>query len=226
MEEAGADLVKNVKHKSNTPQKDADLGSQGRIVAATWKKNSLLKLVWTNADEFETIVNSYLDTLAERQSTGGGRKEVTAKLATLDMEIDKGISAIKGYLVYKYNKTNAPSYYPQFGIVKNGNNFIVPRDRDKRAAVLPLILDAITAHGFTGEKYGTAFWQATKTSYDALLTQASAVDGSVAKKVGDKNELHKTIVKTHNALISLIKANYPDTYKSVLREWGFQKEKY
>jgi len=83
MEEAGADLVKNVKRKSNTPEKDADLGSQGRIVAATWKKNSLLKLVWTNADEFETIVNSYLDTLTERLSTGGGRKEVIGKLGYL-----------------------------------------------------------------------------------------------------------------------------------------------
>jgi len=226
MEEAGADLVKNVKHKSNNPEKDADLGSQGRIVAATWKKNSLLKLVWTNADEFETTVNSYLDTLTERLSTGGGRKEVTGKLATLDIDIDKGVSAIKGYLIYKFDKTNAPSYYPQFGIVKNGNNFIVPRDRDKRLAALPLVLPAITVHGFTGEKYGAAFWQATMDSYKALLTQASAVDGTVAKKVGNKNELRKAIVKTHKALIFLLMANYPDTYQSVMREWGFQKEKY
>jgi hypothetical protein len=32
--------------------------------------------------------------------------------------------------------------------------------------------------------------------------------------------------KVLNSLVLLIHCNYPDTYKSVLREWGFQKEKY
>ena len=226
MEDAGADLAKIVKHKSNTPDKDSDLSRLGLTVAAKWKVSPLITLIWTNAVQHETNVNSFATTLSERQSTGGGRKEVTGKLGALDVSIDEGISAIKGYLVYKYEKTNAPSYYPQFGIVKNGNNYIVPRDHDKRAAALPLILAAVTTHGFTGEKYGATFWQATKDSYDALLKEASAVDGTVAKKVSDKNELRKIIVKTHNSLIFVLKANYPDTYKNVIREWGFQKEKY
>ena len=40
-----------------------------------------------------------------------------------------------------------------------------------------------------------------------------------------KNKL-KELNKTLRALINLIKANYPDTYKAELRTWGFQKEKY
>ena len=32
--------------------------------------------------------------------------------------------------------------------------------------------------------------------------------------------------KVLNSLVLLIHCNYPDTYKSVVREWGFQKEKY
>ena len=102
----------------------------------------------------------------------------------------------------------------------------VLHDRNKRKDAFPLILDAIVKHGFGDEKYGTGFWQTTAESYVALMDQASKVDGTVSNKVSSKNELRKTIVKTHNALIYLLRANYPDTYKAVIREWGFQKEKY
>lgn len=223
----GADLVKNVKkYTSNNPDKDSDLGGLTLMVEPAWRANPQITLLFTDVNKYKISIDAYNSTLNERQSTGGERKEKTLKLKDLDASIDEGISAIKGYLVYKYEKNNAPSYYPQFGIERVGSIFIVPRDRNKRQDALPLILAAVTTHGFTTEKYGTAFWQATKDSYDALLKEASTVDGTVAKKVGDKNELRKTIVKTHNALINVLKANYPDTYKNVIREWGFQKEKY
>ena len=222
----GADLAKTVKSKSNNPRKDADMSSLGQMVAPMWKANPNITLSWTNAEQYQTNVNAYTTTLTERHGTGGTRKEISGKLGTYDSKIDEGIAAIKGYLVYKYEKNNAPGYYPQFGIERVGKIFIVPRDRNKRAAALPLILVAITTHGFTGEKYGTAYWQEIAGNYITLLTQATAIDGTVAKKVSAKNELRKTIVKTNNALINIIKGNYPDTDKNVLREWGFQEEKY
>ena len=168
-----ADLVKNVKRTSNIPTKDSDLSDQGQNSATTWANNPQIKLIWITPVQHKANADAYQATLGERMATGGGRKEVTAKLDALDVSIDDAITAVKGYLVYKFEKANAASYYPQFGIV-----------------------------------------------------HATTVDGSVSKKVGDKNELRKTILKTHNALINVLKANYPDTYKSVIREWGFQKEKY
>lgn len=221
-----ADLQKTVKRTSNVPAKDADFGTLGVNSSAAWLKNPLITLLWITPAQHKANVDAFITTLSERRSTGGGRKEVTAKLDVLDVSIDEGTTAVKAYLAYKYEKKNAPSYYPQFGIEHVGSNFIIPRDRNKRAAALPHTVAAITAHGFTNEKYGAAFWQATMESYNTLLAQAAAVDGTVAGKVGTKNELRKTINKTHNALICLLKANYPDTYKNVMREWGFQKEKY
>jgi hypothetical protein len=58
------------------------------------------------------------------------------------------------------------------------------------------------------------------------LLRASTTDGQVAIKVGDKNELKTYLKKVLNALMLVIKGNYPDTYKAELRDWGFQKEKY
>ena len=223
----GADLAKIVKkHTGNNPDKDADLVGLTRMVEPVWRANPQIALLYTDVDKYKISITAFSSTLNERQSTGGDRKEKTLKLKALDVSINKGIAAIKGYLVYKYEKDNAASYYPQFGIERVGSIYILPLDRNKRQAALPIILSAVTTHGFTSEKYGTAFWQATRDSYDTLLKEASAVDGTVAKKVSDKNELRKIIVKTHNSLIYSIKANYPDTYKNVIREWGFQKEKY
>ena len=222
----GADLVKNVKRTSNNPTKDSDLGTLGLSVNNQWKANPKFTLQWITQQQHEANVTGYNDSLNVRKSTGGGRKEITDKLSLYDKDIDEAIAAIKGYLVYKYEKKNAPSYYPQFGIVHVGSLYMLPRDRNKRKDAFPLILDAIVKHGFGDEKYGTGFWQTTAESYVALMDQASKVDGTVSNKVSSKNELRKTIVKTHNALIYLLRANYPDTYKAVIREWGFQKEKY
>ena len=222
----GADLTKNVKKAGNTPAKDADLGNLGLNVANHWKTNPQLTLLWITSAQHETNVTSYNASLLERNSTGGGRGEISKKLSALDREIDLGISAIKGYLVYKYEKNQAPSYYPQFGIAYKGKTFLLPRDRNKRNDALPLIVAAIAKHGFGNEKYGSDFWQQLTVSYQALLEKAVNIDGTVSVKVSVKNELRKTLVETHNALVHVLKANYPRTWKAVLREWGFQKEKY
>jgi hypothetical protein len=222
----GADLVKTVKRTSNNPTKDSDLGSLGLSVNEQWKANPQLTLLWITQPQHEANVTNYNDTLNVRKSTGGSRKEITGKLTDFDFKMDEAVSGIKIGLTYKYGKKDASLYYPQFGIEHIGKLFILPRDRNKRRDTLPLILEAVVKHGFANEKYGTDFWETTAESYNALMDQASKVDGTVSKKVGSKNELRKTIVKTHNALLNLLRANYPDTYKSVMREWGFQKEKY
>lgn len=38
--------------------------------------------------------------------------------------------------------------------------------------------------------------------------------------------MKKSLTKGLNTIIMALKANYPDTWKTELRNWGFQKEKY
>jgi len=222
----GADLVKNVKRTRYNPDKDSDLNTLGDITAGKWLLHPEFTLIWITPAQHKTNVTDFATSLNLRKSTGGGRAEITQKLNNLDDKMDEGISRIKNFLVYKYQKALAQSYFPQFGIVHKGKSYILPKDRDIRKDALPLIIEAIGVHGFTDAEYGLAFWQAANETYKTLLGQASNVDGTVSEKVSDKNVLRKSIVKTHNALINLLRANYPDTYKSVIREWGFQKEKY
>jgi len=221
----GADLVKNVKRTSTLPAKDADKNDTAGLALAKWKENEDFVLRWITVTEFEAIVASFGETLGDRISTAGGRQALTKKLVNLNSDIDTGIMLIKNFLVFKYKK-DAVSYYSQFGIEKAGRNYVLPRDRNRRKEALKLVVPAIEANGFTDDKYDAAWWQAAISSFNELSGSASTVDGTVSQKVSDKNELRKTIVKTLNALIKLLQANFPDTYKAVMRDWGFQKEKY
>jgi hypothetical protein len=224
--EAGAELVKSVKHTRNNPVKDSDLDTLGAGTAQKWLQQPQFTLLWITPAQHQGNVTNFASTLDQKLSTHGGRKGLTQDMSELNTDIEEGIKRIKNFLVFKYQPAKAQSYYPEFGIVHKGKNYIFPNDRDERKKALPLVINAITKYGFTDDKYNLAFWQGANDSYNTLLGQANEVDGAVSQKVSSKNELRKTIVKTHNALINLLKANYPDTYKAVMREWGFQKEKY
>lgn len=164
--------------------------------------------------------------LTSRLQTGSTKPQTAKALKILNQQIDSSISYVKGYIVDKYKKDVAPSYYASFGIEHIGERYVLPADQNKRLAALGLMVTAIAAQGFGTKEYGTTFWTTIKTNYAALLATANTTDSTILVKVGDKNVLKRDLKKGLNALVNVIKANYPDTYKAELRNWGFQKEKY
>ncbi len=210
----------------NIPAADIDLKDVAKQVSDTWLTKPSMTLIWLTQEDFSDIVESYETTLMSRKSTGSTRPIITGKLKNLDFTLDKDVENIKVYLEDKYGKTDAPSYYAAFGIVKEDHVYKLPHDRNERLAALELLVPAITTHGFQTKQFGLTYWTGQKTLYDSLLTQATTIDGTVSSKVGDKNVLKAQIKKALNALIHIIIGNYPDTYKTELRSWGFQKEKY
>jgi hypothetical protein len=212
--------------KAYTPSADISLKDLATTVAANWKLNPLMTLIWTKQSVFEDTVNQFNTSLGQRLSTGGGRSVVTNDLKNTDQKVKDHTEYLKVYLKEKYGKDDFTSYFPQFGIVKQGSNYVFPADRNKRNEALKLTIEAIQAHGFAEKTYGLAFWQEIKDLYEVLLNTAVVTDGNLAGLVNTKNQHRALIVKTLNALIHIIKGNYPDDYAAVLRTWGFQKEKY
>lgn len=211
---------------TNIPRADTDLMEVAKLVDKSWLQNPQLTLIWISQPVYSSLVTNYSDTLMQRKSAGGSRPEVTGKLKVLDDSINTDIEHIKEYLYDKYTKKAAPTYFKEFGIVKTGEVYKLPIDRDERKATLVLLLAAITVHGFQNNNFGLAYWTDIYTRYDALTAQAGSIDSTVTGKVSSKELSKVQIRKTMNALIHIIRGNYPDDYKSVLRTWGFQKEKY
>ena len=212
--------------KRSLPVADINFGTVVAKVSEKWLANEWATLRWLTVAQFQTQANSYNTILAVRLQKGATRPQLTQSLRTLDNQIDNALSYVKGYITDKYTKENAVSYYAAFGIEHKLKKYVFPTDQNKRIAALQLLLEALTVHGFEDKQYGLAFWTPIATQYSTFVEQASQIDGQVSVKVGDNNELKKNLVKGLNAIINLLKANYPDTYKQELRDWGFQKEKY
>ncbi len=212
--------------KSNVPVADLDFGKVAKDVADKWTTTPVITLLWTTAAAFSADAVAYNKELSKRMQVGSTRPQITQALSELDNQIDDGLSYVKGYITEKYKKESAASYYPAFGIVHKSNKYIIPTDRNSRSAAMTMMLEALVVHGFDAKEYGTDFWTPIKSKYDDLLNQATSTDGTVSTKVSSKNTLKASLKVTMNSLINVLKGNYPDTYKSELRAWGFQKEKY
>jgi hypothetical protein len=213
--------------KTNTiPVSDVDFLNVAKAAATKWLQSTTITLIWKTANDFQTLVNEYEISFNNRKQAGSLKPQYVQQLKNLDKEINSSVSHIKNYLVEKYGKNNASSYYAEFGIQKVKNTYNLPFDRNSRVIALAMLETALTSHNFVNMTYGLAFWQPITAQYTSLVNSVQQNSAVISVNVGDKNNAKEEIKEVLNALIYLIKANYPQTYKSELRNWGFQKEKY
>lgn len=218
--------VPKVNKTANLPNADINFGKVVTSVSNKWSSNSWLKLKWLTVAEFTADANNYNSILSARLQQGSTRPQITKALKVLDKKMDDALIYVKGYIVEKYKKEDAKSYYAAFGIEYKTNKYVFPTDQNKKQVAIALMLDALVANGFDTKEFGTAFWQPIQTEYSDLVKSATLTDGAVSINVGDKNKLKEKLKKGLNAILGSIKANHPDTYKQEIRDWGFQKEKY
>lgn len=217
---------KKKQSKPTVPTRDIDLGAVVLKVSEKWNENPWLTILWLKQADFAVDAKNYNIILSARLSDGGTRPQIGKSLKALDKKMDDHLSYVKAYITEKYKKTNATSYFPAFGIEYKDDRYAFPRDQNKRQFALDLMLDALDKNGFNEKEFGKDFWEEIRKNYGELITQATALDGAISTNVGGKNVLKMNLARGLNAIVHSIKSNYPDTYKHVLRDWGFQKEKY
>jgi len=208
------------------PRTEIDLGKVAATVSKKWKNNKWLTLLWKKENDFSIEVDSYNKVLSSRLQEGASRPQVTNALNLLNLKIDDSIIYVKNYILDKYKKEAAKSYYAAFGFVHKKDAYVFPQDQNSRLESLKRMVEGIEEHGFQDKEYGYGFWTDCYSEYEKYLDIATQKDGSVSLKVGDKNVLKNEIKKVLNSIVGVIKSNYPDTHKEELRSWGFQKEKY
>ena len=212
--------------KPRVPKGDDNLSTTTGTVSKKWLATPAITMLWKTSAEFALEAEAFINVLDERNLKGSDRPSVTKDLKTINKKLDEGIEFIKSYLVSEFGKANAGAYFSKFGIEKVGTGYRLPNDRDKRKNALKLLVPAIVAQGFEAKPYGKAYFEPLVTDFNSLATDASDSDGGVSSLVGNKNAQKAEVLLVLKSLIKIIEGNYPKTYKSVLREWGFQKEKY
>jgi len=205
---------------------DMDFLSVSESVRDAWAGDESITLVWKTQLQFADDVSAYRNVLTGRQSIGSNRQSQTQTLKQLDKQIDSAVKEVKVYIERKFKKDNATANFPRYGIVKERKTYQLPTDRDARKEALALMIAATTADGFPTEEFGTAFWITMQTDYTNALKAAQDTDKDVSDGVAGKNQLKASIRKTLTALRFVLRGNYPDTYQSVYRTWGWQAEDY
>ena len=221
-----ADDAKTKSAKGYTPDKDADMKTVVDRICASWKLYPAITLAWITQPDMESLAKTFSGDLADRQSAGGDRPSITSLLQQQNADMDAGATEVKVYIEKKYKKKNAKPQFPRFGIGKYNNAYMLPRDQSQRLLSLDLMIAAIAKDGFSDEEYGTAFWTDMKKTFGDTLASASSTDGTVSGKVSGKDVARRQLVKIMTALRLALRANYPDTYQAVYREWGWQKQSY
>lgn len=142
---------------NNVPASDISFGKVAVDVATKWMASPAITVLWKTSAEFLDEVTAYNNILSKRRSDGGNRPQLTKSLVTLDKQINNGLLYVKGYIIDKYKKETASSYYPSFGIESQYKKYIFPIDRNKRLTSLKMMIAALEVNGFGNKEYGTAY---------------------------------------------------------------------
>jgi hypothetical protein len=218
---------KRVRKRATIPQTQYDLLNTAQSVLVKWKTMPKITLQWVNVEEYANLVEELSTHIEQRTAVGSKRSSQTQNLALLDRDINSAVEQVKIAIYNKFGKNTGKAYLASFGIVKySGNSYKLPQDRNQRLNALPIFAKSCEEHDIETIDYKKDFFQGIFKTYQDAVNIAQVTDSSVTISVGNKNDVSQKLKEVLQAIILLIKANYPNTYQNELRGWGFQKEKY
>ena len=110
-----------------------------------------------------------------------------------------------------------------------GNSYNIPTDNDNRSKTMEILIAKLseTNNPFApNAQFGLAAWTDVYNRHKTLWAVAKDADGqiSVLSKTVSQNKVTAKLYQKR--LRQQVTVDYPDMYTSILRDFGFQKEKY
>lgn len=221
-----SNTAKKTSKRSSVPVDDINFAALSLRVATAWAAYPQVKLLHITQASFASKA-AQLDALvqqriAEQQS----RPVTTISLKQLSTDARFGIKIVRSYLLERYkDEKKAAQHYLDFGLERKSNTWVLPVDQQRLLASLRTIKVSIVTYGFDAKDFGLQFWTDMEANYNAALQDSILHDGSSSTTVNQKDVLKKELKSIMTSLRLTIRANYPDTYTGILRNFGFQKEK-
>jgi len=216
---------KAIRRKSNKPMTDNDILAVLESLIPKWNE-SKITVAWMLKSELEQLFTDYKSVSFNRRTSGASRGGTTDEIGLLDKEIDVAIEHVKNRLSERLkSKRSAIARYPELGIEK-GRKYALPEKREDRLKAFPILIESLKAYNFLDTEFNLKYWEEVYVRYETLAKQARSTAGNVSMKVGTLNQYRAETRKFFNSFISIIRGNFPDTWRNELRNYGFQKEKY
>lgn len=218
----------------NIPQSDKAFSEVFDLAVAEWGRRPQLTLEWTTQPKALAMGTLLRERLRTASAAADAITPQAARLAELDLLIDGSkkegkLKYVKKALALQYDDENdGRPYYGEFGIEKVNSTYTLPHDRAERAEALLKLVKALgnPKHQMADGKYGKAFWKKIADEYTELQPKAAQATGDRATEVGGKNQYREGTQAVFVALLLLIEANYPTTFKAERRKFGVLKESF
>jgi hypothetical protein len=183
-----------------------------------------LELRWFKNPQLLTHATTQQAAIDSKSILATGRPIQTRAIEKAVAGMRKPLTELRGVIKKKF-KDDYEAYYPTFGLLKSGPNWMLPVDHDVLVTNLRTkLLPSLTKYGFAADPdTGTAIWQPLLDALDTANTTASKTDASRAEAVGSTGPQDALTTKVLRALVHLVQAQFPDTWEAVLREWEWQK---
>ncbi len=218
----------------NVPQGDQQFSEVFGLAVAEWGKRPQLTLEWVTQPAALALAGKLSASLRTTGEAADVLTPQSKRLGELDNMIDgpkkEGkLKYVMKALALQYDEEDdGRPYYGEFGIEKINRAYTLPHDRGDRALALVKLVKALSnpKHNLAGGKYGKAFWKGISDEYNALQPKQAQDAGTRSTAVAGKNLFKDEAEDTLVALLYLLRANYPKTYKAERRKFGVLKESY
>jgi len=211
--------------KATIPHREVDFISVAKNVQKYWSVSDL-KLGWTNADELLVKIND-LDALSSQAiDIKAGRRPVSREIEVLRNETKSHLSAVRTAVKMKLGEENYDVYLPQLGFIHSSRGYAFPKNAESIMVSLNSLIKGLSDLELSPYLYDEAYWQAMLEKFKTNIESSRKMAAEISALVSQKLELKSEIRKILNSVVLLLRANYPDSYKHVLRSWEVQKERF
>jgi len=211
--------------KATIPHSETEFLSVAKNVQKYWSASEL-KLGWTDADELLVKINDLHTNTEQARSIKANRRPVSREIKLLSAEINANLSSVRTAVKMKLGEENYDVYLPQLGFLHSSKGYLFPRNAESIMVSLTQLINGITQLGLSPYLYDESYWQAMLEKFKTKVETSRKMAAEISALVSQKLVLKREIRKILNSVVLLLRANYPDSYKHVLRSWEVQKERF
>jgi hypothetical protein len=178
-------------------------------------------------DDFDLLVENMKAASEEKSENKSSRSPIGLSLQDLNNEINQSTENLKGAIVHKVGRAQAPYHFGKYAIEKISKNYKLPFAREKRLIALDKLINELAKGELQTEEFGVEYWTEKRDMFRSLMDDTGKKVGTISLKVSAISEYKKKMYDAFNIMIYLIKANTrKEDVQATLRDWGFQRERY
>ncbi len=206
-------------NKSNIPSGDAQFLAMSQTVSDNYSK-AIYEIDSCTKQELAAMVLEYKNLLTEMYEQRTDRNPAIKDIDNARKLHDTSLSYVKAYITDKFGKSNAPSYFPEFGIERQNGSYRLPYAQDMRAVGLDKLISGLQKHGFIENTYGLKYWVPLSAEYKRLLEVSSQATGNIASYSAKKNEIRDRLNQGLTNLRFFVRGKFAKSYKAEWRKLG------